>query len=78
MSTYRQFTLISNDSQLTCWIEDDPLLKQGARVTLKDYPEMIRAVTVDDVSRVSRQYIAPDALTTVVVGPVDESGKLLE
>ncbi len=39
---------------------------------LAKYPEMIRNVTVDDVSRVARKHIAPDCLTTVVVGPVKE------
>ncbi|MEW6131020.1 MAG: pitrilysin family protein [Acidobacteriota bacterium] len=44
---------------------------------LKTYPEKIRAVTIDEVSRVAKKYLAPDALTTVVVGPVDELGNLL-
>lgn len=39
---------------------------------LERYPEWIRAVTVEDVSRVARKYIAPDHLTTVVVGPSAE------
>lgn len=39
---------------------------------LERYPELIRAVTVEDVSRVTRKYIDPQNLTTVVVGPVDE------
>jgi len=34
------------------------------------YPEIIDAITVDDVNRVTRQHIHPDRLTTVVVGPV--------
>ncbi len=44
---------------------------------LKHYPEMIRAVTIEDITRVARKYLAPDSLTTVVVGPVDELGNLL-
>jgi len=36
------------------------------------YPELIRAVTVEEVTRVSRKYIDPRNLTTVVVGPFDE------
>ena len=39
---------------------------------LEKYPELIRAVTVEDVNRVTRKYIDPRNLTTVVVGPVDE------
>jgi zinc protease len=38
---------------------------------LERYPDLIRAVTVEDVARVARKYIDPAALTTVVVGPVD-------
>jgi zinc protease len=37
---------------------------------LEKYPELIRAVSVEDVARVTRQYIDPLNLTTVVVGPV--------
>ncbi|MGA9773381.1 MAG: pitrilysin family protein [Blastocatellia bacterium] len=37
---------------------------------LERYPERIRSVTVDEVARVARKHIAPDCLTTVVVGPV--------
>jgi zinc protease len=37
---------------------------------LEKYPELIRGVTVEDVDRVSREYIDPQNLTTVVVGPV--------
>ena len=39
---------------------------------LEKYPELIRAVTVEDVARVTRKYIDPHNLTTVVVGPVGE------
>ncbi len=38
-----------------------------------DYPEkyrrQIESVTIADVTRVAKKYIAPDALTTVIVGP---------
>lgn len=40
---------------------------------LEKYPDLIRAVTMDDVTRVTRKHIHPDRLTTVVVGPVDEA-----
>jgi zinc protease len=43
---------------------------------LKTYPDKIRAVTVDEVARVADKYLAPQALTTVVVGPVDELGNV--
>ena len=39
---------------------------------LEKYPDLIRAVTVEDVSRVARTYIDPENVTTVVVGPADE------
>lgn len=39
---------------------------------LERYPELIRAVTVEEVSRVARTYLDPEHLTTVVVGPVAE------
>jgi len=44
---------------------------------LDEYPAHIRAVTVADVKRVAEKYIDPDHMTTVVVGPVDATGKLL-
>jgi zinc protease len=43
---------------------------------LTSYPEKIRAVTIEEVARVASLYLAPDALTTIVVGPVDEQGNL--
>lgn len=36
------------------------------------YPDLINAVTVEDVLRVSRMYLNPTALTTVVAGPLGE------
>ncbi|MBI3653036.1 MAG: insulinase family protein [Acidobacteria bacterium] len=44
---------------------------------LQTYPERIRAVTIAEVARVAAHYLAPDALTTVVVGPVDELGNVI-
>lgn len=45
---------------------------------LEKYPELIRAVSVEDVNRATRKYIDPQNLTTVVVGPVDEEGKVIK
>jgi zinc protease len=42
------------------------------------FPDLIRDVTVDGVNRVTRKYIDPRNLTTVVVGPVDEQGKVID
>ena len=45
---------------------------------LEKYPELIRDITVDDITRaVARKYIDPERLTTVVVGPVDEHGRVM-
>jgi zinc protease len=41
---------------------------------IERYPEMIRAVSAEDITRVARTYLHPDHLVTVVVGPVDERG----
>jgi zinc protease len=45
---------------------------------LEKYPELIRAISVEDVTRVTRKHIDPQNLTTVVVGPVDEHGKVIK
>ena len=45
---------------------------------LQRYPELIRATSIEDVRRVTRRYIDPQNLTTVVVGPIDERGKLIK
>jgi zinc protease len=44
---------------------------------LEEYPKKIHSVTDEDVTRVARKYLDPEHLTTVVVGPVDEQGKLV-
>jgi zinc protease len=44
---------------------------------LEKYPDLIRAVTIEDVTRVTRRHIHPERLTTVVVGPVDEMGRMI-
>lgn len=43
---------------------------------LEKYPDLIRAITIEDVSRVARAHIDPRNLTTVVVGPIDELGTI--
>jgi len=45
---------------------------------LQKYPASIAAVTIEDVSRVAREYIHPDCMTTVVVGPVNQRGKVTQ
>src|SRR5262245_42981870 len=42
---------------------------------LERYPQLIREVSVEDVWRVTQKYIDPDNLTTVVVGPLEETGR---
>ena len=45
---------------------------------LERYPDLIRAVTVEDISRVARKHIDPMSLTTVAVGPLDETGNVIK
>lgn len=45
---------------------------------MEKYPEVISNITVDDVARAARKHISPESLTTVVVGPVDEHGRIIE
>jgi len=44
---------------------------------IEKYPAYIRAVTVDDISRVARKYLDNENYTLVVVGPVAEDGNLI-
>jgi zinc protease len=44
---------------------------------VEKYPEYIRAVTVEDISRVSKKYLDCENYTLVVVGPVAEDGNLI-
>jgi zinc protease len=44
---------------------------------LQTYPKLIRAITIEEISEVARKHIDPHCLTTVVVGPVDESGQVI-
>ena len=43
-----------------------------------DYYRAVKAVTPEEVLRVARKYIDLKNLTTVIVGPVDKNGKLIE
>jgi zinc protease len=45
---------------------------------IEKYPQYIRSITIEDVNRVARKYLDCENYTLVVVGPVDEQGKLLE
>ena len=48
-------------------------LRPGARVLLAGRDTTaLAAVTVDEVTEASRRYLAPEALTTVVVGDADQ------
>lgn len=40
----------------------------------EQYPELIRAVTKEDVKRVANEYLEPDKLILVVVGDLDKAG----
>jgi zinc protease len=41
---------------------------------MEKYPNYIRAITVEDISRVARKYLDSENYTLVVVGPVPEDG----
>jgi zinc protease len=41
---------------------------------VQKYPEYIRRITIEDITRVARQYLDPVNYTLVVVGPVHENG----
>ena len=44
---------------------------------IEKYPQYIRAVTVDDISRAAKMYLDSENYTLVVVGPVAEDGNLI-
>ncbi|HEY2384754.1 MAG TPA: pitrilysin family protein [Terriglobia bacterium] len=44
---------------------------------VEKYPEYIRSVTVEEISRVARKYLDSENYTLVVVGPVAEDGNLM-
>jgi hypothetical protein len=37
---YRQVELVSEDTHMVCWLEDEPRIKVGAYLTLKDIPNV--------------------------------------
>jgi zinc protease len=43
-----------------------------------DYYRAVKAVTPEEVLRIARNYLDLKNLTTVIVGPVDKNGKLIE
>ena len=43
---------------------------------VEKYPEYIKRVSIEDLSRVAKRYLDPDAYTLVVVGPIPENGNL--
>ena len=44
---------------------------------LEKYPEWVRSVSVEDVALAAREHLDPNAMTTVIVGPVGERGKVV-
>lgn len=56
--TYRQFHLVNGHgpdftTQLRCWLEDDPRLKVGARITLKRDGDPTREWIVNERSEMT-------------------------
>ena len=45
---------------------------------VEKYPEYIRALTVEDISRAAKTYLDSENYTLVVVGPVAEDGNLID
>src|SRR5262249_6642963 len=45
---------------------------------IEKYPRYIRAVTVEDISRVAKKYLDAENYSLVVVGPVAEDGNLID
>jgi zinc protease len=62
------------NAQIAGFLVEAEIFKLGFNF-LKDYPEHIRKVTIEDVQRVAKQHLDPDNMTLVVVGPIDEEGK---
>lgn len=62
------------NAQIAGFLVEAEVFKLGFNF-LTDYPNYIRAVTIEDVERVAKQYLDPDNMTLVVVGPIDQEGK---
>jgi zinc protease len=45
---------------------------------IEKYPKYIREITTSDISRVARKYLDSENYSMVVVGPIDENGKITE
>jgi zinc protease len=43
---------------------------------IEKYPEYIRAITVEDISRVAKKYLDSENYSLVVVGPIEEDGRI--
>ncbi|MBI2944653.1 MAG: insulinase family protein [Candidatus Wallbacteria bacterium] len=59
---------VETPAQLADFLIDVERFKLGFDY-MEKYPSLIEGVTVDDVNRVARTYLDPDAATIVVVGP---------
>jgi zinc protease len=64
------------NAQVAQFLIDAETYHLGFDYLLK-YPLVIGAATTEDIARVARQYIHPDRMTTVVVGPVNHRGKVI-
>ena len=62
------------NAQIAGFLVEAEVFKLGFNF-LTDYPEHIRAVKVEDVQRVAKEYLDPDNMTLIVVGPIDQEGK---
>lgn len=62
------------NAQIAGFLVEAEIFKLGFSF-LSDYPNLIRAVTKEDVHRVAKKYLDPENFTLVVVGPVDKEGK---
>lgn len=58
------------NAQIADFLIDAEIYKLGYDY-LEKYPELIRATTVEEIARVTRAYLDPERLTTVVVGRIE-------